>query len=110
MWQTTEPEEWLCCPGSAKSSKEKRPLRVAFFVLSVQLIRFRGHDEIIFMKTFDQVSPPSDVLMVSIHKVLVWSHLIKILVAKNHKSLVHRLLVNLVVDRNHKTQLLLPVD
>jgi len=54
---------------------------------SINLFRFGGHNEIIFMKTFDYMGPPLNVL-----------------VARITKSLLHRPLVNLVRDGNHKTQ------
>ena len=58
------------------------------FYLSVDFIRLRRHNEIVFMQTFYLVCPP-----------------LKIQVASIPKNLVCRLSVNLVVDENTKTRL-----
>jgi len=66
---------------------EARP-NIAFIYLSIDFIGLRGHDEIILVQPFDDVSPPIDVL-----------------IARIPKNLVCRLSVNLVVDGNTKTRL-----
>ena len=53
-----------------------------------QLIRLRGHNEIVFVQAADLVSPP-----------------IEVLVARFPRNLVYRRPLNLAVDQNHKIRL-----
>ena len=72
---------------------ENRGALISFaptYLLLIDLIGLRRHDEIVLMQTADLMCPPVDVL-----------------IARNHKSLVHRPPANLVKARNHQTRLLL---
>jgi hypothetical protein len=71
------------------------------FFSSIHFIGFCSHNEIILMQTANLMSPPIDVQIARIPKILVWRRTVKILVARIPKNLVHRPSVNLMVDGNH---------